>query len=83
MCQWTVFTVAYSLRSAYTRPMSDLKTRPASIFLFQQRLVVNRFRRVDFTLLSGMLTILMNLAFTLRHSLVFHIDFFLTSCVVN
>ena len=61
MCQWTVFYVAYSLRSAYTRPMSDLKTRPASIFLFQQRLlVVNRFRRVDFTLLSGMLTILMN-----------------------
>lgn len=61
MCQRTVFYVAYFLRSTCTRPVSDLKTRPASIFLFQQCLLfVKRLRRVDFTFLSGMLTTLMN-----------------------
>lgn len=39
--------------AVYTRPMSDLKTRPASVFLFQQRLFVKRLRRADFTFLSG------------------------------
>lgn len=45
MCQWTVFNVAYSLRSAYTRPMSDLKTRQAGIFLREPRRITLRWQK--------------------------------------